>query len=240
MTNDAMDPHGAALLAYLEGDRDAAITIHRDDGHADVVHAKHFFRPADFGVADRLALEAARGHVLDVGGGAGVHSLALQDRGLRVTAIDTSSQAVEVMRRRGVRDIACSSLLDYAGGPFDTVLMLGHGAGIAGTMDGLDQLLLRVTSLLAPDGQLLVDSLDVRKTADPAHLAYHDRNRRLGRGAGETRLRLHFRDLVGSEVEWLHVDPDALEALARTRGWASQVLTADEAGNYLAKLARVG
>lgn len=48
-----------------------------------------------------------------------------------------------------------------------------HGAGIAGTIDGLDRLLLTVAGLLTSGGQLLLDSLDVRATVNPVHLAYH-------------------------------------------------------------------
>jgi len=45
----------------------------------------------------------------------------------------------------------------------------------------LDRLLLRIRGLLAPNGQVFLDSLDVRRTQDPQHLTYQDTDRQVGR-----------------------------------------------------------
>src|SRR5262249_55251375 len=143
--------------------------------------------------------------------GSGVHSLVLQQRRLPGTAIDISPQAGEIMSRRGGADARGISLFAFAGGPFDTILMLGHGVGMVETLAGLDRFLAHAGGLLSEGGQVLLDSLDVRLTDNPRHLAYHEANRKAGRYIGETRLQFEFRGQQGPGCGWLHVDADTLQ-----------------------------
>jgi hypothetical protein len=83
---------------------------------------------------------------------------------------------------------------------------------------------------------VLLDSLDVRGTADPANRAYLEANRRAGRDPGEVRLRLEFRGTKGPYCGWLHVDPETLKGRAGQAGWACEVLLAQAGGDYLARL----
>lgn len=239
MSVDGMTPHGLALEAYLAGDAEAELVLLRDDGEAGRIPVSLFFRPpAAFTALENAALERCRGLVLDVGAGSGLHSLVLQERGFRVTAIDVSPHAVAVMSRRGVTDVREADLFELEGGPFDTLLMLGHGIGMVETTAGLDRFLARAPALLAKDGQILVDSLDVRRTADPKNLAYQEANRRAGRYIGEIRMRFEFRGVQGASCGWLHVDAGTLAAHATGRDLACAVLLEDDHGNYLARLTR--
>jgi hypothetical protein len=78
MNPQAMEPYGAALLAYFEGDTRAELALRRDDGHERSLPVGHFFRtPAAFTPVENLALQHCRGHVLDLGAGTGLHSLLL-------------------------------------------------------------------------------------------------------------------------------------------------------------------
>lgn len=234
-----MRPFGQALLAYLEGDSEAELTLRRDDGLEVALPAGFFFRaPEEFSALERLALERCRGRTLDIGAGSGLHALALQERGLRVTAIDLSPEAVDVMIRRGVRDVIEVDLFRFRGGPFDTLLLLGHGIGMVENLDKLATFLTHAKALCAAGGHLLVHSTDVRCTEDPVHLAYQERNRRAGRYIGEIRLEVEFQGLRGSRYGWLHVDPETLEDVARDTGWESEILHREETGDYLARLTR--
>ena len=237
MADAAMTPHGLALRAFFEGDRDACLLTRRDDGFEAPIPVHHFFRdPAAFSPLERAALDACRGSVLDVGAGSGLHALALQNRGGAVTALDISPDAVAIMRARGVRDVREGDVMTFRGGPFDTLLMLGHGVGMTGTLRGLETFLRHATGLLHPGGQLLLDSLDARRTDDPRHRAYHESNEAAGRYAGEIRMRLVFRDHTGPPVPWLHVDPDTLASVAGAAGFVSARLLETEHGEYLARL----
>jgi SAM-dependent methyltransferase len=239
MNPKTMEPFGAALLAYFEGDVGAELVLHRDDGRADSLPIAHFFRGSDnFTPLETAALGRCRGRVLDVGGGSGLHSLALQQQGLEVTAIDIDSRAVEIMLRRGVERARQADVFELDRGPFDTLLVLGHGIGMVETVAGLERFLDHATTLVADGGQLLLDSLDVRASDDPSNRAYLEANRRAGRYIGEVRLRFEHQGVIGPEGGWLHVDPATLAERAERAGWTTAVLFDDPAGNYLARLAR--
>jgi len=199
----------------------------------------HFFRePAAFTTVEKTALQHCRGRVLDAGAGTGLHSLVLQQQGLDVTAIDISAQAVQIMGRRGVKDVHCADLFSYRAGPFDTLLMMGHGIGAVETVAGLDRFLAHVHGLLAPGGQVLLDSLDVRATSEPGNLAYQEANRQAGRYIGEIRIQLGYQGEQGPLCGWLHVDPETLTEHAEKAGWQCEVLVQEETGNYLARLTK--
>lgn len=239
MNPKAMEPLGLALADYFQGNTSATLIIRRDDGVQTPLPVRHFFRdPDEFSDADSAALGLCKGWVLDVGAGSGLHSLALETRGLSVTAIDISRHAVDIMAQRGIRDVHCADVFHFTGGPFDTVLMMGHGIGVVEDLAGLDRFLGHAWSLLAEDGQILLDSLDVRKTDDPAHLAYHEANRKAGRYFGETRLQCEYQGKVGPACGWLHVDPETLRENAERAGWGLEVVLETRSGDYLAKLTK--
>lgn len=238
---DQMIVYGAALEAFARGDHDAVLTLERDDGFVSDVPVRVFFQgPGDWFPIETLALGRCRGRVLDVGAGAGRHSLWLQEHGHLVTAIDVSAAAVAIMRESGLRDARLLDVWDLNEGSFDTVIILGRSIGIAADLEGLDRLLVRLRGLLAAQGRILLTSLDVSKSQDSAHATYREANVHDGRYAGEIRFRERFGDLLGPVVRWLYIDPIALERAGRRCGLSVQVLRMEPDGNYLAELERVG
>jgi SAM-dependent methyltransferase len=239
MDPKAMDPHGMAMLAFFKGDTSAELSVRRDDGLEESIPVSHSFRdPSEFTPIENAALDHCRGHVLDVGAGAGLHSLVLQEKGLLVTSIDISPHAVEIMKRRGVKDAHCADIFDFQGGPYNTILLLGRGIGMVETIVGLDRFLTYVQSLVSDDGLVLLDSLDVRVPANPIHLAYHEANRKAGRYIGEYRLQFHFQGKKGPHCGWLRVDPDTLNERAEDASWQCDVILQEESGDYLARLTK--
>ena len=183
-----------------------------------------------------MALEQARGAVLDVGAGVGRHTLVLQQRGLTVTAIDTELDLVLIMKERGVVDARTESVLALQGETFDTILMLMNGFGLVGTPAGGAKFLAHARGLLAPGGQILCDSLDVRATKNARHLAYQLENLGAGRPAGQMRFWIEYDGKRGAAFDWLHFDFDALREMAEKEDWRAEMLGRDEDGHYLARL----
>jgi 2-polyprenyl-3-methyl-5-hydroxy-6-metoxy-1,4-benzoquinol methylase len=236
----AMMPHGLALLAHFNGEHEAQLTVRRDDGVESVLPVSHFFRsPDDFSSIELTALELCKGHVLDIGAGTGLHSLAMQAQGMTVTAIDISPEAVEIMSKMGVQDLHCDDVCQFRGGPFDTLLMLDHGIGMVEDLPGLGRFLAHAHQLARSGGQILLHSLDVRQTDDPSHLAHHAANRLAGRYVGETRVQFEYEGRSGPYCGWLHVDPQVLMREAESAGWECEVVAEAEGGDYLARLIEV-
>lgn len=232
-----MKPHGRALLDYLNGETSAQIVLAREDGKRMDVPVSLFFRgPSEFLALDLAAIEVCRDRVLDLGAGAGSHSLALQERGLSVFALDFLPEACVAMRRRGVREVHCAHLADFDAEPFDTILMMMNGIGIVETVAGLRLFLDDIRRLLRPDGQIVFDSADLRCGADLDDQAYQDANRRAGRFWGEYRFHLEYRGETGPEFGALFVDSDRLRAEATNAGWHCDILFRDKEGAYLARL----
>ena len=100
----------------------------------------------------------------------------------------------------------------------------------------LERFLAHAHRLLRSDGQLLLDSVDVRVTSDPLHLAYQEANRVAGRYIGEIRLQFEFRGELGPGCGWLHVDPETLQRHATAAGWQYELLREEENGDHLSRL----
>ncbi len=237
MDPKSMEPYGLALVDFFNGDSSVTAVIHRDDGYRADLPISLFFRArASFSPLEVAALALCRGSVLDVGAGSGHHTIELQDRGLSVCAIDICPESVYIMLRRGIKDVHCVDISDFKGGPFDSLLLLGHGIGMVETIVGLDRFLKSGHKLLKPGGQIVADSLDVRRTRDPIHLSYQEANRRDGRYFGETRIQVEYMEKIGPLYGWLHIDPETLHNRALNAGYSCEVVHQEETGDYLARL----
>jgi SAM-dependent methyltransferase len=220
--NEHEDAFGRLMLDHLEG-RHAVEVIERDDGDVAISGGPTaYFAPLRrWPSPERRALRLVRGRVLDVGLGAGRVALELQRRGHEVVGIDVSPLAVEVARRRGVRDarVLPFERIDERLGRFDTVVMFGNNFGLFGGPRRGRTLLRRLLRLTSDGARILGMSIDPYGTEDPHHLAYHERNRSRGRLPGELRLRVRHGPYCSPWFDYLIVSREEMAALAETGGW---------------------
>ena len=129
----------------------------------DELPVDYLFRDFDaMNKIEQKALKLASGKVLDIGAGAGSHSLYLQnERHLEVTALDISPKSIEVCKLRGIKNAVAENMLQFSEGNFDTILLLMNGTGIFQSLNVIDIYLKKLYSLLSAKGQILVDSTDI-------------------------------------------------------------------------------
>lgn len=239
-TTDPWTPLGRALADEHAGRRRHPLLQVNDVGIEHQVCVEDFFRPFEFCPdPEPMAVDLCRGRVLDVGAAAGCHARELERRGVDVVALDVSPHATRVLRARGVTQVIRGDVFSLEGGPFDTVLLLMNGIGVVGTVDGYDRLLARLPGLLAPGGQVLFDTADIR--VDPGEEGERGIRARVaeGRYPGEIWQQLHYGAAVGEPCPWLFLDPDTAVARARSSGFDAQVLYEGGEGEALVRLVRM-
>lgn len=239
------DAFGQALMDYLMGKQDHYI-VERDDGFLEPGELKIYFQEfIDWPEMDKRMPELVKGRVLDVGCGVGRHSLHLQNLGFEVVAIDKSPLAVEVAEKRGVKNVHAISIDDLAAGntnlgTFDSVIMMGHNIGLLHGFEEGKEILRGLVKITSEDARIIGTSNDPYKTSDPDHLFYHELNRERNRMAGQVRLRIRHRKLVGDWFDYLFVSKEELNQIMLFSGWEIESIENGPAGfgnsSYLAVL----
>jgi SAM-dependent methyltransferase len=197
--------------------------IERDDGLINGAPADHYLdEPDAWQPHDHRALRLARGAVLDIGVGAGRTAIELQRRGTAVTGLDTSAGAIEVARKRGLRDTVLTTVDEYAARAqtrYDTFLMLGNNLGLIESRERAPVFLDALAVLSRPGARIIAHGTDPYGTTDPVHVAYHRRNRDRGRLGGQLRLRLRYRMVASAWFDYLVCSIDELESILADTSW---------------------
>lgn len=229
------DVFGDSLKGYLKGDSSLYV-IRRDDNYYEPlgdlgIYFTKYPKWQDF---EKKILKYVQGRILDLGAGAGRHSLYFQNKDLEVHAIDISPGAVEVMRKRGIKNVYLMDLkkLDFPKNYFDSVLMMFNNFGLAGNIKGTKKLLKDLCRITAPKGRIIAISRNPYKTDKPEHLAYHRRNRKAGRPAGLIKIRIEYKGEIGNWFNLLMVSPQELKDLIRDTGWKILKIVEGKDGVY--------
>ena len=229
------DPMGRAIMEFAKTGKADTLRVLSSMFDEDEIDVPYLFRTvSNMPETERTALSMAEGRVLDVGAGAGCHSLALQERA-SVTAIDISPLSVEAMTMRGVKDARCIDVFETSlNEQFDTILLLMNGTGIAGKLERMPILLNRLKQLLSDDGQILMDSSDLC-------YIYEDEDGFIDLTGvegyyGEVDYQMVYRDTEGERFDWLYIDYETLETIAAGCGLACEKIADGEHYDYLARL----
>jgi hypothetical protein len=201
--------------------RQASHVIERDDGLVDTFESAAMYFEAPRSEPERVLLDRLTGPVLDLGCGAGAHTLYLQQRGLRVTAVDASAGAVDVCRARGCADARVMDVrwLELPPGEYRGIITMGNTLGVHQTPETLPKLFATLRHSSTDQAHLVCTTLDPLETEDPVHLEYHRKNRERGLPPGLTTIRMKYRDLVGDWAPlWLLTTQELEEAVSGS-GW---------------------
>ncbi|HVU57229.1 MAG TPA: class I SAM-dependent methyltransferase, partial [Puia sp.] len=236
---------GQAIADHFHRRSSAKLRVYTKWGHdaegnptgsaKEIMPIKTYFRDEDeMPELEWIALQQCKGRVLDIGAGAGSHSLFLQKLGTDVTALDISPLNTKTMKERGVKKVLRHDFFTLRpAGSYDTLLLLMNGIGIASTLDGLHLFLQKARTLLRPGGALVFDSSNV------AYL-YQGRPPKKGPYYGEIWYRYEYRRQRTEWFSWLFVDKRTLRRIATEEGWKMRVLFEDKFDQYLVKLTPTG
>jgi len=225
---------GKAVLDYHSGNYIEDIISSTNISDEDVLPLPYLFR--DFKEMPRLeqkALQLAKGKVLDVGCGTGSHSLYLQQKNFNVKAIDISNGAIEVAQKRGVLNTEVLNILDETE-RFDTILLLMNGTGIFQELSQVVKYLRHLKHLLRPNGQILIDSSDIKYMYEDEDGGYWiDTNANY---YGELDYFISYKGEKELPMKWLYLDFNTLHFACETVGLQCELVMEGEHFDYLARL----
>lgn len=233
------DLFGKAILDFQTNTSPEDITTETNISEADEMDVAYLFRNyKEMPNTEKKALQLCKGKILDVGCGAGSHSLYLQEKGFDVTSIDISEKAIEACSLRGLKNPKVQNLLDLDSesnhDKFDTILLLMNGTGIFETIDETSKYLQKLKSLLTDDGQILIDSSDIIYMYDededgsysvPANNYY-----------GELTFTIHYKNQTEEDFPWLYLDYNTLQNACYANGLQCGLVLEGNHFDYLAKL----
>lgn len=235
----SQDAYGQQLLAQYSSQTATVEIIERDDRFIDTGSgAGLYFRDyKQWSPPERGAVKLAKGRVLDIGCGAGRHSLYLQEKGFDVTGIDISPGAVKVCKLRGLKKAFTRPVTrvdKFKPHSFDTILMLGNNFGLFGSAKGVRSLLKKFYRITSADAQIIAGTRNPYKTSNPNHLQYHRLNKKRGRMPGQIRMRVRFEKTIGAWLDYLFVSPEEMEDVLSDTDWQVEQFIAPTEANYFA------
>ena len=230
------DLFGKAILDFQTNNSPEDLITETSISEADEMSVAYLFRTYDeMPKLEQKALQLAKGKILDVGCGAGSHSLTLQnDRNLEVTSIDISPNAIQACALRGLKNAKVQDIMTLENEKFDTILLLMNGTGIFGTLKETPNFLNKLKSLLHPNGQILIDSSDIIYMFDqdedgayeiPANGYY-----------GELTFTVSYKNETEDPFPWLYLDYNTLQNAAFANGLQCELILEGEHFDYLARL----
>ncbi len=240
------DLFGQALLDYQNGNYSEDIITSTSISTEDVLPLPYLFRSyIKMPKLEQKALHLAQGTVLDIGCGAGSHSLYLQEKGLKVKAIDISKGAVQVCKQRGISNCEVKNILDETE-TFDTILLLMNGTGVFEDLKNAPRYLNHLKSLLKPKGQILIDSSDIKymfeeEEGSPDPDSYRDYRNWIDANAnyyGELDYYVSYKNEDETPFKMLYLDFETLKLACETVGLSCELVLEGKHYDYLARLTK--
>lgn len=228
------DLFGKAILDFQTKNAPEPLITETTISDPDEMDVAYLFRNFDqMPAIEQKALQLTTGRVLDVGCGAGSHSLYLQQQSKEVVSIDISEKAIQACRLRGVAHPLKMDVMEVTE-KFDTILLLMNGTGIFETLKQSTSYLIKLKSLLNENGQILIDSSDIIYMFDededggkwiPSDNYY-----------GELEFTITYKNETEDSFPWLYMDYNTLQNAAIANGLKCELIMEGPHFDYLARL----
>ncbi len=231
-----LDLFGKAILDFQTNNEPSNLITETSISEADEMSVAYLFRSYnEMPKIEQQALQLCYGKVLDVGCGAGSHSLYLQEeKKLEVISIDISSKAIKACQLRGIKNARVQNILEIENETFDTILLLMNGTGIFRTLKETPKYLQKLKSLLNPNGQILIDSSDIIYMFDEDD----DVKRQIHKNDyyGELTFSISYKNESEDSFPWLYLDFDNLNNIAIENGLQCKLIDKGVHYDYLARV----
>ena len=227
------DVFGEAILDYQLGKCKEDIITSTSISDDEPLKVSYLFRTFDdMPLLEQTALNMAKGTILDIGCGAGSHSLFLQEKGFEIKSIDISPKAIACCRLRGLQNVDVLNVLNETDS-FDTLLLLMNGSGIFKSLEQTPEVLAHLKTLLNKNGQILVDSSDIKYMNEDedggfwmdAHSAYY----------GELEYMVRYKNKEDSFL-WMYLDFERLKTACTIVGLSCEKVIDGPHHDFLAKI----
>lgn len=229
------DPFGHAIHDFITGKETPDIIVRSELCDDDIMPVNLLFRDyAEMPEPEKIALNRCTGKILDVGAGAGCHSLWLKENSFDVEAIELSKGAVEYHIIKGLKS-RYISFFDLENEKYDTLLFLMNGIGLGGRINQLAYTLSKAYDLLNDGGKVLCDSSDLKYLYEDdeggywinLNVEYY----------GEYDYQMQYKETEGEWFKWLYVDFETLREYAENTGFKVEKLY-DEDNHFLVELVK--
>ncbi|MEJ2113919.1 MAG: methyltransferase domain-containing protein [Flavobacteriaceae bacterium] len=227
------DLFGKALLDYQNGNYTEDIITSTSISDEDILPLPYLFRSfSEMPELEQKALQLAKGKILDVGCGAGNHSLYLIEKGFEVKSIDISNGAIQVCKKRGLENTHVQDIMKETE-TFDTILMLMNGSGFFQNLENTSKVLQHLKTLLNIGGQILIDSSDIKYMYQDDDGGYWvDANANY---YGELEYHISYKG-ENESFPWMYLDFENLKVACESVGLNCELILEGEHFDYLARI----
>jgi cyclopropane fatty-acyl-phospholipid synthase-like methyltransferase len=229
MRDDVM---GSAMENYFKKNDNTLIRVFINKSEEPEMYPSVFFRSyKNMLKYEKIALKNSKGKVLDLGCGAGCHSLYLQNKGFDITAVEVSKKSANVALSQGVKMVINEDWRNLNVKNFDTVLVLMNGMGLAESPTDLKLMFRKLKSFLNKTGSILIDSTDV--TYAKADWPMLD-----SEYFGKVQFELKYKGKTQC-FPWLFVDFETAVKTAKSVKLNVEVLERARNGHFLLRLSKM-
>jgi cyclopropane fatty-acyl-phospholipid synthase-like methyltransferase len=241
--NPNQDAYGQSIRAYFMGE-ESFEAVEREDRFISLSSGPkaYFAKYDDWQDHQKTAIKFVKGRVLDIGCGAGRHSLYLQQKGFDVTGIDNSPLAQKVCQERELKHtrlLPASHVHQFPPNSFDTILMLGNNFGLMSGFKKARSLLKKLHRITSADARIIAESTDPYQTDNPNHLEYQQKNRARGRMGGQIRIRIRFQKYIGEWFNYLLASRDEMKEIVEGAGWQVKSFIDSDSSVYIGFIEKV-
>jgi hypothetical protein len=112
--------------------------------------------------------------------------------------------------------------------------MMGNNFGLFGSFEKARRLLKRFRKMTSKDALIIAETRDPYMTDNPAHLEYHEFNKKRGRRAGQLTIRVRFEKYATPWFDYLMVSRDEMKELLKGTRWKIKEFIDSDGSQYIA------